>query len=49
MSITSISYTHVVSIFIAESCSIKQNLIELQSQSYCHFERFTTKIIFLHG
>ena len=40
--------THVVSIFIGDSCSIKQNLIKLQSQKYCHFMRLTTKFIFLH-
>ena len=40
--------THVVSIFIGDSCRIKQNLIKLQLQKYCHFVCLTTKFIFLH-
>ena len=40
--------THVVSIFIADSCVIKQGVTELESPNYCHFERLMTKFIFLH-
>ena len=39
-------FTHVVSIFTANSCSIKQTLIKLESPIYSHFERLTTKLIF---
>ena len=40
--------THVVSIFMSNSCSIKQKVKECQSQNYCHFMRFSVDSIFLH-
>ena len=40
--------TNVVSIFIADSCIIKQEVTALKLQNYCYFERLTTKFIFLH-
>ena len=40
-------FTHVVSIFIANFCVIKQEVTEPYYQNYCHFMRFCRKFIFL--
>ena len=40
--------THVVSIFIANSCVIKQGITETYYPNHCHFMRFCGKFIFLH-
>ena len=40
--------THVVSIFIAIFCVIKQGITEPYCQNYCHFMRLCGKFIFLH-
>ena len=40
--------THVVSIFMVNSCVIKQRVTEPHYQNYCHFMRFCDKFIFLH-
>ena len=39
---------HVVSIFMANSCSIKHEVIVLLFQNYCYFMLFCVKGIFLH-